>query len=163
MNQIKNYIQKDFTVIPNSLIEDNEISDRARFLFVYLACKPDNWNFNNYNLSKSLRYSEDTLRKYMQELENRGWIKRILKRRYLGKFTFNVYVIHGSRQPKQEEKKLPYRKKQNPKNTVSENFRHGKTPTHNNTKYKQKTTNNKTYPNSKNSKKNQFNRGKQIV
>jgi hypothetical protein len=78
MNQIKNRIRKDFTIIPNDLIEDNSISDRGRFLFIYLASKSNDWTFYNKQLCKALVYSEDTLRKYMSELENKGWITKYI-------------------------------------------------------------------------------------
>ncbi|SEB51409.1 Helix-turn-helix domain-containing protein [Tenacibaculum sp. MAR_2009_124] len=138
MNQIKNKIQKDFTIIPNDLIEDNSITDRGRFLFIYMASKPNDWTFFNKQLCKALAYSEDTLRKYMSELENKGWITRYTKMREHGKFTSNIYVINESPKTNVLDKILPNRKISDTENTVSEKNRDGIFPTHTNTNNKQK-------------------------
>lgn len=140
MNQVKNCIRKSFTMIPNMLIEDNQLSDRARFLFIYLGSKPDNWTFYNKQLCKSLKYSQDTLRKYINELETKGWIKRITRNRRQGKFTSNLYIIHESPIPKIPNSDENYRIGNFPtrKKTDSGKNRLGKTHTHSNTNYKQK-------------------------
>ncbi|QVY64606.1 helix-turn-helix domain-containing protein [Polaribacter sp. Q13] len=143
MNQIKNKIQKSFTIIPNQLIEDNCISDRGRFLFVYLASRPNDWTFYNKQLCRALVCSEDTLRKYMNELADKGWLTRLTKRRELGKFVSNIYIIHE----KPNVNYLPYRKKTDTVKTVTEKNRHGFSPKHTNTNIKQKgkINNNKFY------------------
>ncbi|WP_299670377.1 helix-turn-helix domain-containing protein [uncultured Polaribacter sp.] len=143
MNQIKNKIQKSFTIIPNELIEDNCISDRGRFLFVYLASRPNDWTFYNKQLCRALVCSEDTLRKYMSELVDKGWLTRLTKRRELGKFVSNIYIIHE----KPNANYLPYRKKTDTVKTVTEKNRHGFFPKHTNTNIKQKgkINNNKFY------------------
>lgn len=88
-------MKKDFTVIPNSLINDNSLSDRARFLFCYMASKPDNWLFYQEPLAKDLGYSLDTLRKYLKELISAGWVSRD-ERREDGKFDSFDYTLHPS-------------------------------------------------------------------
>lgn len=145
MNRIKNRIRKDFTMIPNNLIEDNTISDRGRFLFIYLASKSDDWSFYNRQLCKALSYSEDTLRKYMLELESKGWITRYLKNRNQGRFSSNIYVIHET--PNFQNFDLPHRKNTNTGKTVSEKYGHRNFPKHTNTNNKQKEikNNNKVY------------------
>lgn len=80
MNKVKNSIRKGFTTIPNELINDDSLTDRARFLFCYMASKPDDWKFYQEPLCKSLGYSLDTLRKYIDELLKSGWITRQLIR-----------------------------------------------------------------------------------
>jgi deoxyribodipyrimidine photolyase-like uncharacterized protein len=143
MNQIKNRIRKDFTIIPNDLIEDNSISDRGRFLFIYLASKSNDWTFYNKQLCKALVYSEDTLRKYMSELENKGWITKYIRVREKGKFTSNIYVIHEVPQKNILNKFLSNRKNTDTENAVSEKNRHGNFPRHTNTNLKQKGITNK--------------------
>ena len=95
MNQIKNTIKKEFTIIPNALINDNNLSDRARFIFVYMASKPDDWIFYNSEISKSLKLTIDTLRKYMKELFASGWITKHEQIREMGMFGPNVYVLNS--------------------------------------------------------------------
>ena len=95
MNNVKNAIRKGFTITPNALINDNEMSDRARFLFVYMAAKPDEWEFYLEPMAQSLGYSLDTLRKYMKELLSSGWVTRERKRD-AGKFDCYDYTLHPS-------------------------------------------------------------------
>lgn len=76
-NNIKNEIKNNFSMIPNALILDNTISDRARFVYCLLSSKPDTWVFYNNALAKELQYTVDTLRKYMKELIDKGWIEKV--------------------------------------------------------------------------------------
>ncbi|GAA4273747.1 helix-turn-helix domain-containing protein [Aquimarina gracilis] len=98
MNGILNNIKKDFTISPNKLINNNNISDRARFLFVYMSSKPSDWTFYNYQLSKALGYSVDTLRKYIKELVETGWVVKEKQKRISGKFTANTYILYSKPQ-----------------------------------------------------------------
>jgi len=92
MNRVKNIIRKGFTTIPNALINDDSLTDRARFLFCYMASKPDDWKFYQQPLCRSLGYSIDTLRKYLDELLQSGWITRELIRDE-GKFDSFTYDL----------------------------------------------------------------------
>ena len=56
------------------LIFDKSLSDRARFLYCYMAAKPDEWEFFLEPMAKDIGYSVDTLRKYINELVASGWI-----------------------------------------------------------------------------------------
>ena len=76
MSQIKNELRENYQVIPRALIQDNKISDRARFLFCYMASKPSCWEFFQEPMAKELGYGIPTLRKYLQELTEAGWLKR---------------------------------------------------------------------------------------
>jgi len=95
MNKVKNTIRKAFTIIPNELINDNRMSDRARFLFCYMASKPDDWEFYHEPLAEALGYSVDTLRKYLKELMVFHWVSRS-ERRIDGKFNSYDYDLHPS-------------------------------------------------------------------
>lgn len=70
-NELKNWQQ-----IPKLLINDNSLSDRARFVYCFMACKADDWDFFMQPLSKDLGYSVDTLRKYINELIESGWLSK---------------------------------------------------------------------------------------
>lgn len=111
MNQVKNNVKKGFTVVPNALINDNSMSPQARFLFVYMASKPDDWRFRQVALAKDMQWSVDTLRKYQAELMVKGWMTREQNRAERERFDGFDYVLHP--EPCREI-------------TVSENFRDGK-------------------------------------
>ena len=70
-NELKNWQQ-----IPKLLINDNSLSDRARFVYCFMACKADDWDFFMQPLAKDLGYSVDTLRKYINELIESGWLSK---------------------------------------------------------------------------------------
>ena len=117
MNKVTNKTKKFFTQIPNDLIRNSSISDRARFLFCYMSSMSEEWEFYQSKMAKDLGYSKDTLRKYLDELILTGYLKRTQKRSEKGRFDSFDYVIDF----------LP-----NPDFTVSEKSRHGEIPTREN-------------------------------
>lgn len=109
---------KGFGSIPRDVVYDNELSDRARFVYVYMACKPENWEFYQDKVANELGYGKDTLRKYLDELIVRGWITEN-EQQNDGKFGCLEYVI----EVKRKVGNLPIRKKAD-----SEKNRIGKIP-----------------------------------
>lgn len=109
---------KGFNSISRDVVFDNEISDRARFLYVFMACKPEGWEFYQDNVAAELGYKKDTLRKYLDELITRGWITEE-EQRNSGQFGCLAYTI----EIKRRDGNLPFRK-----NTVSKKNRNGKNP-----------------------------------
>lgn len=93
MNLVRNNIKRDFAQVPNTLINDNSLSDRARFLFCYMAAKPDGWKFYQDKMAKDLKMSLDTLRKYLAELIDSGWVSRTMVREG-GKFDSYEYDLN---------------------------------------------------------------------
>jgi predicted transcriptional regulator len=95
MNKVNNKIKENFTTIPNSVIRNKTLSDRARFLFCYMASMPNDWQFYQSAMAKELGYTKDTLRKYMEELLSTGYLIRE-QRREKGKFDSYDYTINFS-------------------------------------------------------------------
>lgn len=114
INELKNY-----QPIPRNLIFDNTMSDRARFLFCYMASKPEDWNFYLSAMSKELGYSVETVRKYITELIEKGWLVKGQQKND-GRFGAVSYTL----------KAHPCLEKQSTKNTDTEKVRHGKSPAH---------------------------------
>ena len=113
---------KGFGSIPRDLVYDNELSDRARFLYIFMACKPEGWEFFQENMIKELGYGKDTLRKYLNELVQRGWIIEEGQQNNNGKFGANVYTIEVKNDNIDD---APCRK-----NSDTVKNRYGKNPTH---------------------------------
>ena len=80
-------------MIPNDIIRNKALSDRARILFCYMASMPDDWKFYQAAMAKELGYTKDTLRKYMDELISTGYLMRE-QRREKGKFDSYDYTIN---------------------------------------------------------------------
>ena len=93
MNKLNNKIKENFTTIPNSVIRNKNLSDRARFLFCYMASMSDDWEFYQSAMAKELGYTKDTLRKYLDELIETGYLQRE-QRREKGKFDSYDYTIN---------------------------------------------------------------------
>lgn len=119
MGKIENNIRTNYQVIPNELIWDNELSIMARFVFVYMASKPDNWEFYQEPLARELHISADTLRKYLRELTDAGWVIK-------GEQACNGKGQFGAVSYTLLTEKTRDGKKATPKNTVTEKTRDGK-------------------------------------
>lgn len=135
MARVKNNLN-DYQNIPRDLIFDDKLSDRARFVYCYMASKPKEWEFFHAPMAKELGYSVDTLRKYIGELVASGWLTRYEQSNEKGVFGAVEYTIEAERKITDEEKyrcgNLPIRK-----NTDTVNFRHGKIPQQDNKDFKQ--------------------------
>lgn len=95
MGNFENKIKKDYQVIPNQLIKDNSLSIMARFIFVYMASKPNGWDFYIEPLAAELNCSAKTLRKYIGELVDSGWIEKGQQAINNGKFGATHYTINA--------------------------------------------------------------------
>ncbi len=131
---MKNSIKKDFTIIPNELINDSELDMKARFIFIYLASKPEDWKYYNRKMEADLKCEKDTRIKYTKQLVDRGWIS--IEQQILpgGKFgpneiTLNPYRVKTAALPlsdlsntveNRSDKKPPLNKTDN--NTNNELF-----------------------------------------
>lgn len=107
LNELHNYQN-----IPRALVFDSKLSDRARFLYCYMACKPDGWQFFLEPMSHEIGYGIGTLRKYINELVSSGWIERGEQENKEGVFGAVSYTLKAC-----------------DKNTVSGKMRHGKNDT----------------------------------
>lgn len=116
-----NFINKlgAYQVIPRELIFDNSISDRARFLYCYMASKPNDWDFFMNPMAKEIGYSIDTLRKYINELIDSGWLIKG-EQKNDGLFGAVTYTLNST------------------KNTDTEKVRYGKSHAQHNIENRQK-------------------------
>ena len=95
MSNFKNELT-NYQSIPRELIFDNTLSDRARFLYCYMASKPDGWDFYLVPMAKELGYSVGTLRKYIAELVESGWLVRGEQRIENGKYGAVNYTLKST-------------------------------------------------------------------
>lgn len=91
-NKLDNYQS-----IPRDLIFDKTMSDRARFVFCYMASKPNDWNFYLEPMAKEIGYSSETLRKYINELIDKGWLEKGEQNREKGTFGAVEYTLLDSK------------------------------------------------------------------
>ena len=82
-----------FTQIPNVIIYDEKLSAQAKGVACYLFSRPDGWHFNYIEIASHFKNSEDTIRKFLLELEDAGYLTRE-KIREGGKFARVEYRLN---------------------------------------------------------------------
>ena len=85
--------------VPRELVFDKNLSDRARFVYVFMACKPDGWDFYLEPMAKDIGYSVDTLRKYINELVTSGWLIKGEQTNENGVFGAVEYTLKATKKP----------------------------------------------------------------
>ncbi len=85
MKAYKDY-KVPFTQIPNEIIDSDRLSPGAKWVFSYIASKPDGWKFYISDIVKHSNESQYKVQKYIKELEEEGYLKRIRKQNEKGQF-----------------------------------------------------------------------------
>jgi hypothetical protein len=88
-------VSSRYGTTPNEILNHKEISLKAKGLYGFLQCKPDNWSFSTERISSQIKESEKVVRATLQELENFGLLTRKLKPKdEQGKWTGYDYTLH---------------------------------------------------------------------
>lgn len=74
------HVGSNFTLVPNHILDNKELSFRAKGLYAYLRSKPENWEFRVQNIIKASREGRDAVQAAIKELEDIGYIQRIANR-----------------------------------------------------------------------------------
>lgn len=85
-------IQKDvipFTQVSNELLNDKEISLKAKGIYSFMFSKPDNWNFTIKSMAKQLMEGTRSISAALNELKDKGWVSYIKNNDGTGK-----YILH---------------------------------------------------------------------
>lgn len=69
-------VSNRFGIIPNALLNDPNISWKAKGLFWYLQSKPDDWDFAVARICKEANDGEKATISWIKELEHAGYLKR---------------------------------------------------------------------------------------
>lgn len=70
-------IQRFFGAVPNDLLNNPDISFKAKGLYAYLNSKPDNWDFSVEGISSQVKEGTDSVRAGIHELEKYGYLRRV--------------------------------------------------------------------------------------
>ena len=70
MNNFQNTFRNNFTQIPNEVINDNELSLKAKGLLIYLISKKDNWNFSANGIKSQNKEGLTSINSGLKELES---------------------------------------------------------------------------------------------
>jgi len=96
-----NEIKDNFTQIPNSVIIDKNLTDKALRVYLYIASKPTGWNVFNADVQKALEIKQSsTIANIWKLLEELGYISRIKvttnsqysKTHKVGSYIYTIYA-----------------------------------------------------------------------
>ena len=114
MKAYKDY-KVPFTQIPNEIIDSDRLSPGAKWVFSYIASKPDGWKFYISDIVKHSNESKYKVQKYIKELEEEGYLKRIRKQNEKGQFVSWDYHLQLKNQEsiirKPDDGKMPMTEK----------------------------------------------------
>lgn len=94
--RIKKQYQKGFTTVDNVVLNDTNLSWKAKGLFVYLWSQSDEWNFYETEVAKHSTDGIVSLKNGLKELEDQGYLKRQRVRDEQGKFKENEWILSES-------------------------------------------------------------------
>lgn len=90
---LKKVVRTNFTVVPNYLTEDPDLSWKAKGMLVYLLGRPQNWEINIPHLATISTDGENSTRSGFAELEAAGYAHRLRHTNEAGQVTsWSVYV-----------------------------------------------------------------------
>lgn len=98
-----NDVKDKFTIIPNYILQQRNISLKAIGLYSKLSSFPDNWDFTESGLCSLVKDGQDSVRTAIKELEELGLFLRFRKRNKDG--TLGETIFYISPIPMTEEKK----------------------------------------------------------
>lgn len=91
--RIKKQYQKGFTTVDNVVLNDTNLSWKAKGLFVYLWSQADEWDFYETEVAKHSTDKLGSLKSGLKELEQQGYLKRQITRDDKGKFNGNDWIL----------------------------------------------------------------------
>lgn len=96
MERLKKVYQSRYTVIDNSVLQDDRLSFGARGLFIYMWSMPDDWQFYKRVLYKQSTEGRKKIDSYVDELQALGYLALKNKRQTRGKFGGYDWVLRDS-------------------------------------------------------------------
>ncbi len=93
INIIRSPHKKNFSVTDNCGIDDNRLDSTALSILVKRIRKPDNWVMIPKALAKELGKNIDTIRKYLRQLEQYGYLVRRALKDAHGRYAGYHYVL----------------------------------------------------------------------
>ncbi len=96
-------LERNFTIISNSVCLDPRLSMRALGMLVRLLCRPDDWHTNSETLAREFDCGRDQVRAVLRELAEAGYMQLRKEQGIGGKFSSKWYVFDAPHQPEPEK------------------------------------------------------------
>lgn len=85
---------RNFTTLPNELLQDQRLSCRDRGLLVWMLSKPLDWSFSKKSIEAELaRDGESSIQAGVKNLQKAGYLKIDRKRQERGKLSVAVWTV----------------------------------------------------------------------
>lgn len=110
-----------YTTINNCVLQDPNLSLKAKGLYAFMWSLPDTWDYSVSGLTKVLKEGRDAINEALKELEREGYLVRSILRKG-GKFTDMDYTLNAVPDPFRkpiEEKETAHREKRGVKNFLT--------------------------------------------
>ena len=86
--------KKRFSIVDNNVIEDKQLSFKARGLLIYMLSKPDDWKFYTEELAKrSNKDGISAIKTALNEIEDAGYLTRKQGHKKNGQFTSQDWIL----------------------------------------------------------------------
>ena len=86
-------ITTTYGVTPNHILNDPNLSMKAKGLFAYMQSKPDRWTFSIGRISRQTKEQKEAIQSGINELENAGFLRRKPYRNDKGEWSGYDYVL----------------------------------------------------------------------
>jgi hypothetical protein len=100
---IKSKVNKDYTVIPNYILKEENLSMQSKFLLIYVISLPSDFEVSLNGLSRALsneagRVTEAAIRKCLKELKEVGYVVRVFDKDESGRMVGSHYDFYDTPQ-----------------------------------------------------------------
>lgn len=89
---VRRFLAKE-TRIQDSIIWDGRMSIPARFTLIAMLSLRQGWDYSVRGMATMLGVNKDTMGKYLRELEEAGYLKRLQDRANGGRFSRSTYIL----------------------------------------------------------------------
>ncbi len=89
-------IKNRYATTPNELLNNENLSLKAKGLFAYLQSKPENWRFSVGRMAGQLKEGKEAITKALKELEDYGILSRKAVRKDDGTWDGYDYILSES-------------------------------------------------------------------
>lgn len=84
-----------FAVVPLSLLDNKEISFKAKGIYAFIQSKPDEWDFSIKNIAFQCKEGVESIASALRELEKYGYLKREKSQDDLGHWDID-YILYDT-------------------------------------------------------------------
>ena len=87
-------IQKNYGITPNEILNNPNISIKAKGMFGYLQSKPDGWAFSEARILSQMKEGRVAIHSTIKELEEAGYLQRVPVKNKKGQWDGYDYILY---------------------------------------------------------------------